>query len=104
MMDGDLKYIVDEEKKFSRLLDDARREAREKVERHRASAAEYKKKEIERITSEYGSLTENVLNEIRSEMESGHDKLRRDQELLLEDTALLNKITGRIVTLILENR
>lgn len=103
-MDSDLKYIIDEEQKLGRMLDDARRSARERIESYRMTAAEKKKKEFERITSEYSSMTGHDLQAIKNEMDKEHERLRREQEGLLEDKVLMNKITGRIVTVILENR
>lgn len=103
-MDRDIKYIIDEEQKLTRMLEDARTEARSRIEQHRERAAEEKSSAFEKITSGYHKLTGTKLQEIKSAMDSECDKLRREQECLLDDAALLEKITGRIVSVILKNR
>lgn len=103
-MDQDIKYIIDEEQKLTRTLEDARTAARNRIESRRAAAAGEKASEFERISSEFNKMTGIKLNEIRSAMDSASRELRMEQERLIDDAELRNKITGRIVSLILENR
>ncbi|HPS59026.1 MAG TPA: hypothetical protein PK514_13050 [Spirochaetota bacterium] len=103
-MDPDIKYLIDEEQKLTRTLEDARAAARNRIESSRLAAAEQKSSEFERISSEFNKMTEIKLNEIRSAMDSESRELRMEQERLIDDAKLRDKITGRIVSLILENR
>lgn len=103
-MDRDIQYIIDEEQKLNRMLEDSRTAARGRIAQHRTRAAAEKASAFEKITSEYNKLTGTKLQEIKSAMDGECDKLRREQEHLLDDAALLEKITGRIVAAILEKR
>ena len=103
-MDPDIKYIIDEELRLTRMLEDAGAAARARIESRRAAAVVQRSSEFERISSEFNKMTEKQLNEIKSTMDSESRELRMKQERLNGDTALRNEITGRIVSVILENR
>lgn len=103
-MDSDLKYIIDEENKLIQLLDDCKKSALKRVEEHRISTIALKNSEFERIESEYSRMTEIKLQEIKKEIADELETLQSEQARLLDDVRLRNKITGRIVSVILENR
>ena len=103
-MDPDIEYIIDEEKKLLQLLDDIKISARKRIEEHRKNAASLKDAECDRIESEYTRLTEIELQKIKNEMLNEQENLRREQESFFDNVRLKNKITGRIVSIILENR
>lgn len=103
-MDPDIKYIIDEESKLLRKLEECKAAARERVARQRDETAAFRNSELEKIRSEYNRMSESRLLEIKKRMEDDLEDMRRVQGRLLEDVALKNKVTGRIVSVILENR
>jgi len=103
-MDRDLEYIINEEQKLARMLRDAEGAARERIESHRENSVLQRDSEFEKIRSEYNRIAEMKLQEIKNDIERQSDELRREQERLVNDRELRKKITGRIVTIILENR
>lgn len=103
-MDRDLEYIINEEQKLARMLRDAEGAARERIESHRENSVLQRDSEFEKIRSEYNRFAEMRLQEIKNDIKRQSDELRREQERLVEDRELRKKITGRIVSVILENR
>ena len=103
-MDKDLNYIIEEEKKFIRLLENSKSAARKRVEDHRLSLASQKDTEFKRIESEFKRITEVKLQEIKDGIAVEREALRLEDDRLIADNELKKKITGRIVTVILENR
>ncbi len=103
-MDNDIAYIIEEERRLALLLDEAKTAALEKIEKHRHDAALLKQAELERTTAEYKIMTVTELAEIRKAADNEIEELRRRQDSLNGDLELREKITGRIVSLILEDR
>jgi len=103
-MDSDIKYIIDEEEKLNRQLEEAVAAARRMVDEHSRRAHADKKTELESIESRYRELTQKKLEEIRKETEGRLQALAAEQERLLASTALVDRITERIISLILEER
>lgn len=103
-MDSDIKHILEEEQRLALLADDSRKAARKRVEEHRAGIEETRESEFKRIADDYDSMTGMKLKEIRKRMDNELKEMKEKQEHLLDETELKNKITGRIVSVILENR
>ena len=104
-MDSDITHIIEEEIHLTRELEAAKEKARERVEIRRRELAEFRESEFSRIASEYRSMSEGKLQEIKCRMANRLKEARQEQQLLLlDDERLKNKITGRIVSVILENR
>lgn len=103
-MDDDIKYIIDNEIYYSNKLEDAKKTAYEKYEKRRADMLSFRNSEFERIKYEYNRMAELKLQEIHKEISDEFEELKNNQMLVLQNVQLKNKITGRIVTLILENR
>lgn len=103
-MDDDLRYIIDEEKRLQDELESAKASARRRIDARRSELAAEKKSMFESIRAEYETMASMKLDEIRKAVDEESEKLRREQERLNSDTVLMKKITGRVVSLILENR
>ena len=103
-MDSDIKYIIEEEGRLVREIEYAVKAARERVEQHRIRSEQLRESGLNSIAGEFTGMTEIRLREIRNRMENELKGMREKQENLLNDADLRNKITGRIVSLILENR
>lgn len=103
-MNSDICYIIEEEEKLTRMLEESRESARKRVEIRRREMAEFRDSEFGRIASGFRSMSEEKLQEIKCRMANRLKEARQEQERLLDDDVLKNKITGRIVSVILENR
>jgi len=103
-MDSDIKHIIEEEQKLVQLVEESKIAAREKVEQHRNSAAKFRESEFSRITGEFKIIGEKKLHEVKIRMENELKEMKSSREHLLDEPELRNKITGRIVSVILENR
>ncbi len=103
-MNPDLEFIINEEKRLTDMLEDARAVSRAKIGEHRSELEKRKALECGRIASQYEAMTEAQLREINSAAEKELEALRIEQQRLLDDSELRRTITGRIVSVILENR
>ncbi len=103
-MDSDIKYIIEEEGRLVKMLEDSKQAARERVEARRVKLAEFREAELKRVGLEYSRMTEEKRQEIKCKMDNDVKGARAAQERLFDDAELKNKITGRIVSVILENR
>lgn len=103
-MDPDISHIIEEDARLTRELEAAKESARERVEIRRRELAEFREAEFGRITAEYRSKSEMKLQEIKCSMANRLKEARQEQQRLLDDEGLKNKITGRIVSVILDNR
>ncbi|HOP29774.1 MAG TPA: hypothetical protein P5120_06855 [Spirochaetota bacterium] len=103
-MDPDISHIIDEDERLARELKAAEESARERVEIRRREMADLRAAEFSRIEAEYRSMSEKKLQEIKCGMANRLKEARQEQERLLDDERLKNKITGRIVSVILDNR
>lgn len=103
-MDSDIGYIIGEEGRLARMLEDVKERAVERVETRRRELAEFRDSEFSRVVSEFRKMSEERLQEIKCGIVDRLKEARQEQERLLDDDRLKNKITGRIVSVILENR
>ncbi len=103
-MDPDISHIIEEDERLARELEAAKLSAGERVEIRRRELAEFRESELSRIAAEYRSMSEEKLQEIKCSMLNRLKEARQEQQLLLDDGRLKNKITGRIVSVILDNR
>jgi len=103
-MDPDISHIIEEDLRLTRELEAAKESARLRVECRRRELAEFRDAEFSRITAEYRSMIERKLQEIKCGMAERLKEARQEQERLLNDETLKNKITGRIVSVILDDR
>ncbi|NLV66554.1 MAG: hypothetical protein GXY14_02655 [Spirochaetes bacterium] len=103
-MDRDIQFIIDEDRRLARMLDEAKASARERIEQHRRLTEEKKRLELERIQTEFTALTEEKINGIGAARERELEKIRQKNRDLVGNTDLRNKTAGRIVSLLLDNR
>ena len=103
-MDPDISKIIEVDRRLAVELEEAKAGAAERVELRRREVAEFRESELGRIAAEYRSKSEEKLQEIRSNIVNRLREARQEQERLLSDDELKNKITGRIVSVILDNR
>ncbi|HOP62405.1 MAG TPA: hypothetical protein PK358_05385 [Spirochaetota bacterium] len=103
-MDSDIIYIIEEEGKLVKQLESARQAARERIEEKRKALTAQKESELSRIAEEFSRMKEVRLTEIKSRMDKELKEAHDTQERVLNDAELEKKITGRIVSVILENR
>ena len=103
-MDPDISHIISEDERLSRELEAAKESARLRVESRRREQAEFRDAEFSRIISEYRIKSDRRLQEIKWSMAENLKEARQEQQRLLDDEKLKNKITGRIVSVILDDR
>lgn len=101
-MDPDVKFIIETEEALTGLVEEAKRAARERVEKRRAELNAFRDSEFERVRTECGRRVSLSLDEIRSSAERELAELRRNEERFLEDPELRGRIRERIVSVILE--
>ncbi len=103
-MDQDINRIILEDQRLARELEDARGRAKERIELRRRELAEFRLSELNRIAEEYRIKSEEKLQGITGSITDRLREAQTEQERLLSDDELKNKITGRIVSVILDDR
>jgi len=101
-MDPDIKNIIETEQALLGKIEEAKKAARERVEKSRTELSAFRDSEFERIRTECSRKILLSLDEIKSNAEKELEELRRDEERFLDDPELRGRITGRIVSVILE--
>jgi len=101
-MDSDIKYIIETEQRLLGAVEEAKKSSRVRVEKRRSELAAFREAEFERIRNESAVRIQSGLEEIRFNAEKELEELRKDEEHFLKDPELRGRITGRIVSVILE--
>lgn len=103
-MDQDINRIILEDQRLTSELEQAKVRGEEKIDLRRRELAEFRISQLNRIREEYRIKSDEKLQEIAGSITDRLMEARDEQERLLSDSELKNKITGRIVSLILDDR